>query len=224
MRVLESQTLVQTQGWIPERNFDKEQILQWGQSGEWEYEDRDPEQHYQVRGGGGEGLLLHHQGGGVHVEGPKAREFKTMRQRGHPHCTVHWRGWRGQPWHWVIWLLDQRGVIKQLSKEGLWTAEERDEGSLGGILAKSPWGAWVFKSSFWGVFSQKWLYFHFFRHCSFGICDNLHFHFLWRLAQIIPVVVSTWSGPYGRNMLCRRENKLLSWEILGLCLKRGQRK
>ena len=29
-------------------------------------------------------------------------------------------------------VVGQRGVIQELSKEGLWTAEERDQGSLGG--------------------------------------------------------------------------------------------
>ena len=44
--------------------------------------------------------------------------------------------------------------------------------------------------------------------CQFGFWFMPHFYFLWAIHQHLPVVISTWSGPDGRNMLCRKENKL----------------
>ena len=52
-----------------------------------------------------------------------------------------------------------------------------------------------------------------------------HLHFWWAINQNCSVFISTWSGPDGWNMLCRRErNKLSNWLFGRFCLRKGQGK
>ena len=172
---------------------------------------------YQQQVGGGEGRLIHtsnhHQYGGAFALQYRNSKLEGREVCGCNHAFFIRRRWQGSP-------ADTGGRARQLMElkrstqkaqyggaQRWWRrvvlCEREDEGGLQ-VGQQAPEGLGFFRTILWRLIISVYLYFHFMLLPSFWDKIHFRFHFLWSEGEFWPVEWRMWSGPDGRNMLCKK--------------------